>query len=191
MEDDTYQRMADYENEIYDLNHDIDQDSEQQESNQNSENEDMTDDEGQETSNRSIRDQEEKPNGIKDLPNGLEQSDTDFSEDEREMILSRLYHSSNAFPTISSITDATHPPSPEKGKSRKTKASGKKKKTKSATSTQQQDVPPIPSKEFTFEIDLDNLPPPPDLTIPTTEAVTLDEDGDFGVYPLTPKTNIP
>jgi len=185
MEDDTYQSMVDYENEIYDLNHDLDNDSEaEQESNQNNKNDDMTDAEEPETSNRSNQVPEQQPNEIKLLQNGLEQSDSDLSEDEREMILSRLYHSSNAFPTVPKDFGTTEPTaSPSKAeKPRKGKISDKKKKPKPSASTEQE-VPPIPSKEFTFEIDLDNLPPPPDLTLPPKQVITLDEYGDFGVYP--------
>jgi hypothetical protein len=179
MDDDDFQQVVDYENEIYDLNHG--EDSESDVSVVKDENEsDESNAESRQASTKNASDPEttEEKVDLKTEPNGVDDNfDNDsesLSEDERDMIYSRLYHSTSTLPP------STTAPSKENKPNRATR-----RKQKALISS---DQPPVPSTEFTFHLDLDNpLPPAPAEPSPAeavTEASTLDEDGDYSVPSL-------
>lgn len=205
MDDDDYQRIADYENEIYDLNHeDQDQDQEvegenlmtEKEADQRSESittsgsSGSSESESSELSDESDSDDSSALSGSgkgkapqslspssKPQPNTSlnidvhDMSDEDssgLSEDERDMIYSRLYHTNAALPFAAEVPQDTETNSPSKRKT--------KKNAKSDTTDD------VPSSKFTFDLDLDNLSPPPEPTAPITETPTLASDDDE--YPV-------
>jgi hypothetical protein len=125
-----------------------------------------------------------------------------LSEDERDLILARLYYSTSTVPT------SKPNPLPEKP-SNESSPKGKKitfdeylsepdipSSTNEQTSKNKKKIPfdeyvdtqpGVPSTKFTFELDLDNLPSPP---IPTAvqEAPSLDED-DKEYVVITPSSS--
>lgn len=196
MDDEDYQRIADYENEIYDLNHGESQDEEEDDTPNQSvpdqQSAEASDDDGNgddddDSAESETEDSSNQPTGLTEEPqtNGVQHNaqqhveypmeienddSTDLSEDERDEIYARLYHGTNTVPTI-----ANPVPAKEESNSEKTTRKTKKSKTKPPNGTTDF------SKEFTFDIDLDDLPPPPE---PVPEVTTLDSDGDFAVSPL-------
>ena len=101
-----------------------------------------------------------------DLEERIEDDSSSLSEDERDMIYSRLYHSSSVLPT-----STTNPPVNEQ----KSKEHHPGKKSSSISNNI--------SANFTFELDLDDLPPPPKHTTPLIEITAPYEDSDFLVTP--------
>jgi hypothetical protein len=180
MDDDDYQRIADYENAIYGLNSQDSQDEGQenvpskavpdQQSPEGSDSEDSTSQSSQPKSTKNPS----QVNGVeRDIPSSVEytvkhenRDSSDLSDDERDEIYARLYHGNNTLRT--SLKPA--PVNPDKTNSTKTRKS--KSKPQNGTN--------LFSNEFTFDIDLDDLPPPPE---PVLEVSTLDSDGDFSVPP--------
>jgi hypothetical protein len=184
--DDDYQQEVDYENEIYGLNYGIDQDSEEETHGEHSQAEnDGGDDESDEDFSEPSPTQSIKAESLAGYPiadgfvvNGnLDDShelmddddDSNLSEDERDMILSRLYHSTLPTSTVPLHTDSKSSQINDVG----------------GDSSIINTIPNgISSTNFTFELDLDNLPSPPRQTTPLLDTTTLDEDGDFSVPPL-------
>jgi hypothetical protein len=204
MDDDDYQRIADYENEIYDLNHE-DQDQEQEVEGKNVMTEKEADQrsesittsgssgssefESSELSDESDSDDSAALSGSGkgkspkspsassihqpntslnvDVPDMSDEDSSGLSEDERDMIYSRLYHTNTALPFATEVPQDNEANSPSKKKT--------KKHTKS-------DTDDVPSSKFTFDLDLDNLSPPPEPTAPITETPTLASDDDE--YPV-------
>jgi len=183
MDDDDYQRIADYESEIYGLNNQQSDDEEQDES--------VSD---QQSSSGSDLEETNSPSS---LPNDIVKDTTangesenilprveytvedengdssDLSEDERDEIYARLYHGNTTNATSSKpVLDKEE-----------TKSASKTKKSKS----KEQNGTNHFSNEFSFDIDLDDLPPPPEPPSFIPEVSTLDSDGDFPVpLPLPP-----
>ena len=180
MDDDDYQRIADYENAIYGLNSNDSPDEEQenvprkavpdQQSPERSDSEDSRSQSGQPSSMENPA----QINGVeRNIPSNVEytvehenRDSSDLSDDERDEIYARLYHGNRTLRTSLKPT----PANPDKTNSSKTRKS--KSKPQNGTN--------LFSHEFTFDIDLDDLPPPPE---PLPEVSTLDSDGDFSVQP--------
>jgi len=185
-DDEDYQRMVDYENKIYNLNHGIDQASENEMSPDQTLkvvpvedlDEDVSDDSSIRVTKKISVSKESvtktvHPNGNPPELNGqIDDDSSNLSEDERDMIYSRLYHSSSTLHTF-----ANNPPVKEENK---IKNSPRKKATSTSNNVNEQHH--IPSTKFTFEIDLDNLPPPPEPTNQATDITSIDEDDDYPVY---------
>ena len=193
MDDEDFQRIADYENEIYDLNHGESQDEDEDDTpNQSSPDQQSSGasddgDGGDDSAESETEDNFNQATGLVDHPqiNGVQHNtqnhaeylleienddSTDLSEDERDEIYARLYHGTNTVPTTVNSVSAK-----EESKTEKPTRKTKKSKTKEPNGTTNF------SKAFTFDIDLDDLPPPPE---PVPEVTTLDSDGDFAVPPL-------
>jgi hypothetical protein len=187
MDDEDYQRIADYESEMYELDRGQSQDGQQGSTPSKSvpdllSSEANDDDDGNSNDSRKIS---ERPNGRVDPPqaNGAKQrtqpntehpmgtennNSSDLSEDERDEIYARLYHGTNTLPTTKPVA--------EKAKANSEKGTRKSKKSKTKSQNGTTDF----CKEFAFDLDLDldSLPPPPE---PIPEVTTLDSDGDFSV----------
>jgi hypothetical protein len=104
---------------------------------------------------------------VNDVLDELEDVDS-ISDDERDLIYSRLYHSSTTQQTmIPPKTTQQSTDLPQKSKSKRSKG----------TKDQLSD---LASTKFTFEIDLDNVapPPPPLPPSPPPEVHTIDSDSD-------------
>ena len=194
MDDEDFQRIADYENEIYDLNHgesqDEDEDDTPNQSSPDQQSSEASEDDGDggddsaesETEHNSNQTtglaDHRQTNGVQhntqhhaEYPLEIENDDsTELSEDERDEIYARLYYGTNTVLTTANSVSAK-----EESKTEKPTRKTKKSKTKDPNGTTDF------SKEFTFDIDLDDLPPPPQ---PIPEVTTLDSDGDFAVPPL-------
>jgi len=190
--DEDDQSLRDYENQIYGLNYDHEEGSAGDTVDEEHETPELSDEE--DGSQSPVQETEEAEKALDlplrlgktsharnpEKPVGEYKDDSDLSENERELILSQLYHGSSV-PTTSAI--------PVNGTNSPTKSSRKRKLSKSEVTNGN-----IPSTPFTFNLDLDNLPPPPpSLPETTIEAATLDSDGDFTVYSylneLTPGLN--
>ena len=164
MDDDDYQRIVDYENEIYDLNHV--EDREEAEANPKDKGESASgsyDDESPESKNFRGSRGHYNAKFVND-DERTEQTDRDsedLSEDERDQIYARLYHGALNL----AVND-------EKANLTKNTSSGRK------------------LNGVTLELDLDKITSPPTERIPTAiETATLDEDGDFSVTFLSRPTN--
>lgn len=182
-DDEDYQRMVDYENEIYDLNHGVDQDSDNDSSTDQPINLAPPEDSDEDVSDKSSSQSSKKIsvyNGAvvqtvhlnskaPEVEGRVDDDSSNLSEDERDLIYSRLYHSSSALPK---------PTRNSPGKAETTKKESPRKKN---SSTDTNDQNRVPSTNFTFEIDLDNLPPPPEPTNQTTDTTLIDEDDDYPV----------
>ena len=103
---------------------------------------------------------------------GYDQGDDDssISDDERDLIYSQLYHSKTVQPTL------ILPSAPQE-------TSGSPRKTKSKENqTNVIDQPTdLSSTKFTFELDLDNIPPPPVAVEPPPRVVNMYSDSDDDV----------
>jgi hypothetical protein len=182
MDDDDFQQMVDYENEIYDLNHGEGSESDVSVVKDESESDEKNAESHQASSDNVSEHLEtaaEEKVDFKTEPNGVDEHFDDedsesLSEDERDLIYSRLYHSTSTLPA--STTAPSKENKPNRAARRKQKA------------LMSCDQPSVPSTEFTFHLDLD-LPPPPAPTEPSIaeavpEASALDEDGDYSVLSL-------
>ena len=113
-DDENYQRMVDYENEIYELNHGIDQESENETSPDprlevaavEDPNEDVVDNSSTRFSKKisvskeSVTETVHTNGNTPELNGQIDDDSSNLSEDERDMIYSRLYHSSSILPTF-------------------------------------------------------------------------------------------
>lgn len=121
-----------------------------------------------------------------------------LSDDERDLILAQLYHSAATLSTSKPNTlhqektpNGTNPnkrkivlDDSEAGIPSTTEEQPAKSKKKITFDQYINSQPAVPSVEFTFELDLDNLPSPPKPT-PVEEVPSLDED-DYDDYVVTP-----
>jgi hypothetical protein len=159
MDEDEYQRIVDYENEIYDLEYGEDQES-------NEEN-DVVSEKSFQNADGSTDDNRPETKALNPVaPDaGLEPDvidSDDLSEDERDLIYSRLYYASsrpvltaNASSDLKESSSLEEQPAASNG-------------TKEGLSAQ-----------FAFELDLDNLPPSPEQQPSKQEDVaSLDDDDD-------------
>jgi len=175
MDDDEYQRMVDYENEIYNLNHGEEEQNElERDSLADAENETPDIDEEENTATADFSDPRNSKNTkFMNDDKGIESPDKgslELSEDERNQIYAQLYHFNSTLPKATSNfvhTDRSNLTNP------------RKKGTVSSSSNKENAGY---SNGITYELDLDNLPsPPPGPTPPVVETSTVDEDGDFAV----------
>ena len=181
--DDDDQDIRDYENEIYGLNtqgsEKSDEETTQSESTSKFTSEDDQPPSPVKTPRKRKRIRESPARSRKSTPiKKSEESEANFddpselSESEREFILSQLYHGSSV-PTTSNI--------PINGVKSSQKSPRKKK-----TSKLEDINGDTTSAPFTFNIDLDNFPSAPQLQTPPddpVEVATLDSDGDYPVLP--------
>jgi hypothetical protein len=176
MDNDEYQRIAEYENEIYDLNHERDQESDSDNSAVvPTEQPEYNDDDSEQSSALSNPKYATVKADLVGINDTMEERDHDdfndsasLSEDERDMIYSSLYHSTSTLPTKNNIpAEETMPPT-------KFPISGDGFITEYT----------VPSINFTFELDPGNLQPSLELTNPVIESTSLDEDDGFAVYIL-------
>src|SRR5579859_3194685 len=199
MEDEGYQDMIDYENDIYDLHREENrqsQDEKQGRTLEEKSDSDTSEVEQNSTALKSDITHEQRipgvgMNGLTVLDQGRVQEYTeddddssDLSDDERDLIYSRLYYSASTVPISSTAisTDKRKQDTKSPRKSRKRKTS----KDESA-----------PLSNFTFHLDLDN-PSDPTLEPQDIQPPVLndeeDEDEDYPVpFPLfitNPKANI-
>ena len=112
-----------------------------------------------------------------------------LSDDERELILAQLYHSIATVPPSKPNPlpneQPSNGPSPTKRKITFGQSLDSEATLESPANEQPSDdkQPPVPSTNFTFELDLDNLTFPPKLT-PVEEVTSLaEDDDDFAVPP--------
>jgi hypothetical protein len=191
-DEEDYIRMADYENELYDLNHGVNQDSDDDSSPDEpvkvAPQEDSDDDVSNKsspqsgkrmsTSNGSIAHTVHSDDNALEVEGYVDDDSSNLSDDERDLIYSRLYHSGSSVPKPTTNylvrTEATN-------------KSGPHEKNSSNNANDQHRVPSI---DFTFELDLDNLPPRPESTNQATDTASVDEDDDYPVYSRRYHTNL-
>ena len=182
MDDDDFQQMVDYENEIYDLNHEEGSESDISVVKDESE-PDERNAESHQASSENVSEHIETATGVKldfkTEPNDVDKHFDDdgsesLSEDERDLIYSRLYHSTSTLPASTRVPSKENKPN---------RAARRKQKALMPC-----DQSSVPSTEFTFHLDLDNPPPPapaePSIVEAVTKASALDEDGDYSVLSL-------
>ena len=178
MDDDEYQQTVDYENDIYELNHGVNQLSESENENipvrvsqpRYPDGDVMKDSSSNKPTIPKRRNSIPTPNSVY-IDARTEDESSNISEDERDMIYSRLYYSTSVVPA--SAADA---PTDKDNASR----ASPQKKASSIYNTGN----PIPSTNFAFEIDLDHLTPTPESASPIIESISEDEDSEFLVHPL-------
>lgn len=182
-DDEYYQRMVDYENEIYGLNNGIDQDSDNDSSPDEPVNFVPSEDSDEDVSEKSSPPSSKKiftPNGsaaqtvhwngnAPEVEGQVNDDSSNLSDDERDLIYSRLYHSNSALPKATT----SHPVNAETAK--------KSSPRQSNSSNDINDQYRVPSINFTFEIDLDDLPSPPERTNQATDTTSIDEDDEYPV----------
>jgi hypothetical protein len=179
-----YENLSDYENDLYDLNHEADRAEDESESAPDEE-----DCEGEHTSGDESTDPASRSRAVSgnaSLPpvapsppsldtngilNGYEEDEEDstISDDERDLIYSSLYHSNTTHLTTTPSKKTAQPTSdsPQKPK-------GKGKRSKSP------DQPSgLASTKFTFELDLDNIPSPSiAVEQQPRQVINIDSDSD-------------
>lgn len=183
-DDEDYQRMADYENELYDLNYGVNQDSDDDSSPdepvkvapQEDEDEDVSDKSSPQSSKKISMSNSSLAQTVHFIDNALEvegrvdDDSSNLSDDERDLIYSRLYHSGSSVPK---------PTTNYLVKTEATNKNGPREKNSSNNANEQHRVP---STNFTVELDLDNLSPPPESINQATDAASVDEDDDYPVH---------
>lgn len=176
MDNDEYQRIVEYENEIYDLYHEGDQKSDSSNSaDVPMEKLEHNDSDSEQSSTISNPKYAAATANLVDSNQSTEEQNHDFSdsaslsEDERDLIYSRLYHSTSTLPTKNNIRAEEAIPST------KSSMSGGHGFNTEYT---------VPSINFTFELDMDKLQPSLEAANPFIETTPLDDDDDFAVYIL-------
>ena len=189
VEEESWARCPEYENDICDLNHSADR-AEDKSQAEESEDEPNGKERGQngsdETETKTLPSRGKvlsrntssptvsgpPANDTIGMFNGCDEGDDDpsISDDERDLIYSQLYHSRTVQPTLIA------PTVPQNTSNSLHKTKTKKKRTN--VGDQPAD---LSSTKFTFELDLDNIPPPPAPVEPPPQVLNIDSDSDDDV----------
>jgi hypothetical protein len=174
MDSDEYHKIVEYENELYDLNHGRDQESDRDNSAEIPTEQPESDNDNSEHSaapsnpkNAMAETNSVASNNPTEERDYYFSDSANLSEDERDMIYAQLYHSASTLSSKNNIPAEEVMPSAISS-------------TQSGVFNTEYTVPSI---NFTFELDADNLQPSVEPANPPIETISFDED-DFGVYIL-------